>query len=80
VLLISKKNWVCCTLSVLILTEKQLEIRVDANGAFDSDEALHKLNQLAVYKLHSIEQPIAKNQTDRMAALCKSTPIPIAFR
>jgi O-succinylbenzoate synthase len=59
--------------------EKTMEIRVDANGAFDSDEALYKLNQLAGYKLHSIEQPIAKNQTDRMAALCKSTPIPIAL-
>ncbi len=59
--------------------EKTIEIRVDANGAFSSDSALYKLNQLAGYKLHSIEQPIAKNQTDMMAVLCKSTPIPIAL-
>jgi O-succinylbenzoate synthase len=59
--------------------EKTIEIRVDANGAFDSNEALDKLNQLADYKLHSIEQPIAKNNTDRMAELCKSTPFPIAL-
>jgi L-alanine-DL-glutamate epimerase-like enolase superfamily enzyme len=56
-----------------------IEIRVDANGAFDSNEALDKLNQLADYKLHSIEQHISKNNTDRMAELCKSTPFPIAL-
>lgn len=59
--------------------EKTIEIRVDANGAFDSNEALDKLNQLAGFKLHSIEQPIAKNHTDRMAELCKITPLPIAL-
>jgi o-succinylbenzoate synthase len=59
--------------------EKTIEIRVDANGSFNSNEALDKLNQLADYKLHSIEQPIAKNNTDRMAELCKSTPFPIAL-
>jgi len=58
---------------------KQVEIRVDANGAFDANLALDKLNQLAGYKLHSIEQPIQKSNTDRMAELCKITPIPIAL-
>jgi len=57
----------------------EVEIRVDANGAFHSNEALDKLNQLAGFQLHSIEQPIAKNQTDKMAELCKITPIPIAL-
>ena len=56
-----------------------IEIRVDANGAFDEFDALYKLNQLSGYKLHSIEQPIAKNRTDSMAELCKNTPIPIAL-
>lgn len=59
--------------------ENTIEIRVDANGAFSEDLALNKLNQLAGYKLHSIEQPIAKNHTDTMAELCKITPIPIAL-
>jgi O-succinylbenzoate synthase len=58
---------------------EQVEIRVDANGAFDVTTALDKLNQLAGFKLHSIEQPIQKNNTDRMAELCKITPIPIAL-
>lgn len=56
-----------------------IEIRVDANGGFTSEEALSKLNQLSGFKLHSIEQPIQKNQTDRMSELCKMTPIPIAL-
>lgn len=56
-----------------------IEIRVDANGGFTSEEALSKLNQLSGFKLHSIEQPIQKNHTDRMSELCKTTPIPIAL-
>lgn len=58
---------------------KTIEIRVDANGAFSSNEALDKLNQLSEFKLHSIEQPIQKNNTDMMSELCKTTPIPIAL-
>src|SRR6187431_3075643 len=60
-------------------TPEQVEIRVDANGAFDVSLALDKLNQLSGFKLHSIEQPIQKNNTDSMAELCKITPIPIAL-
>ncbi len=58
---------------------EQVEIRVDANGAFDKTLALDKLNQLSGFHLHSIEQPIQKNNTDSMAELCKLTPIPIAL-
>jgi O-succinylbenzoate synthase len=60
-------------------TPEEVEIRVDANGAFNKSEALNKLNQLSGFKLHSIEQPIQKNNTDSMSELCKSTPIPIAL-
>lgn len=60
-------------------TPNQMEIRVDANGAFESSDALYKLNQLAGYHIHSIEQPIAKNHTDTMAVLCKNSPLPIAL-
>ena len=60
-------------------TPEQVEIRVDANGAFNISEALNKLNQLSGFKLHSIEQPIQKNNTDSMSELCKMSPIPIAL-
>ncbi|HCF02883.1 o-succinylbenzoate synthase [Flavobacterium sp.] len=58
---------------------EQVEIRVDANGAFDKNNALDKLIQLSEFKLHSIEQPIAKNNTDRMSELCKTSPFSIAL-
>ena len=58
---------------------KSIEIRLDANGAFAVIDALDKINQLSGYDIHSIEQPIAKNNTDSMSALCKNTPIPIAL-
>ena len=58
---------------------EQVEIRVDANGAFNEFEALDKLIQLSEFKLHSIEQPISKNNTDRMSELCKISPFPIAL-
>ena len=60
-------------------TPEQVEIRVDANGAFDSHLALNKITQLSEFEIHSIEQPIQKNNTDSMADLCKTTPIPIAL-
>ena len=59
--------------------EKSIEIRVDANGAFNKMEALNKLNQLSGFELHSIEQPISVKQYDSMAELCQKTPIPIAL-
>lgn len=59
--------------------EQKIEIRVDANGAFDENEALSKINQIAGFKLHSIEQPIKKNNTDMMSVLCKMSNLPIAL-
>ncbi len=56
-----------------------IEIRVDANGGFSSIEALDKLNQLAGFEIHSIEQPIQKKQHDSMSELCKTSKIPIAL-
>ncbi|UGS24759.1 o-succinylbenzoate synthase [Flavobacterium channae] len=58
---------------------KTIEIRVDANGAFNSEEALSKLNQLNEFQLHSIEQPIKANQVNEMKLLCQQTPFPIAL-
>jgi o-succinylbenzoate synthase len=60
-------------------SENDIEIRVDANGAFSSEEALTKLDKLAKLKIHSIEQPIMAGQVDHMKSLCLNTPIPIAL-
>lgn len=57
----------------------QLELRVDANGAFQPDSCLEKLEQLSKYQIHSIEQPIKAGQWEAMALLCENTPFPIAL-
>jgi len=57
----------------------EVELRVDANGAFSADEALKKLDKLAEYQLHSIEQPIKAGQWGAMSKLCERSPIPIAL-
>jgi len=56
-----------------------IELRVDANGAFTLGEALEKLKQLSEIELHSIEQPIAKGQWAAMAGLCEKSPLAIAL-
>ena len=56
-----------------------IEIRLDANGAFSPQDALHKLNQLSVFNIHSIEQPIRQRQLNAMAELCARSPIPIVL-
>ena len=60
-------------------SSKDLELRVDANGAFSASEALEKLKILSDFDLHSIEQPIKPGQVEDMAKLCEQTPLPIAL-
>lgn len=60
-------------------TKEQIELRVDANGGFTPQEAMKKLEQLATYDIHSIEQPIKQHQWKEMARLCHETPLPIAL-
>ncbi|GAA3577698.1 o-succinylbenzoate synthase [Snuella lapsa] len=60
-------------------SSKEIEIRVDANGAFSASGALEKLKQLSELDLHSIEQPIKQGQVEEMAILCEATPLPIAL-
>ena len=58
---------------------EQIEIRVDANGAFSYEEAPARLRELSQYSLHSIEQPIRQGQWQEMGRLCQDTPLPIAL-
>ncbi len=48
-----------------------IEIRVDANGAFNSYNVLEVLAKLKVLGVHSIEQPIMPGQSDLMSSICK---------
>lgn len=60
-------------------SSNDLEIRVDANGAFSVDEAAIKLQSLAAFDLHSIEQPIRAGQWEAMHDLCAQKILPIAL-
>ena len=55
-----------------------ITLRLDANGAFKIEDVLFRLEQLARFNIHSIEQPI-KPGLDAMEELCRKSPIPIAF-
>ena len=57
----------------------EVELRLDANGAFPYEEALYKLELLSQYNIHSIEQPIRQGQWAYMAELCRESPLPIAL-
>ena len=57
----------------------EVELRLDANGAFPYEEALYKLELLSQYAIHSIEQPIRQGQWAYMAELCRESPLPIAL-
>jgi O-succinylbenzoate synthase len=57
---------------------EDITLRLDANGAFKLDDVMYKLNALAQFKIHSIEQPIKPGLTE-MEELCRKTPIPIAL-
>jgi len=56
-----------------------IELRVDANGAFHFKKALENLKRLSEFDLHSIEQPIKSGQIDQMAELCEMSPLAIAL-
>ncbi|MEM7028174.1 MAG: o-succinylbenzoate synthase [Chloroflexota bacterium] len=60
-------------------TADEVEIRLDANGAFSADNALKMLETLAQYKIFVLEQPIKPGQWGVMADLCRNSPIPIAL-
>lgn len=60
-------------------SSSEVELRVDANGAFSPSDVLEKLKRLSDFQLHSIEQPIKQGQLQEMARLCEETPLPIAL-
>ncbi|RNI25010.1 o-succinylbenzoate synthase [Rufibacter latericius] len=62
-----------------VASPQELELRLDANGAFSPYDAEEKLRQLAMFDIHSLEQPIKAGQVEEMQLLCEVSPIPIAL-
>jgi O-succinylbenzoate synthase len=60
-------------------SEHDLELRLDANGAFTALNALDRLDAFSSFRIHSIEQPLRAGQHETMARLVEKTPIAIAL-
>lgn len=58
---------------------EKVELRLDVNGAFSPKEALHRIERLATYDIHSIEQPVRAGQIEAIKEICKYSPIPVAL-
>lgn len=56
-----------------------LEIRVDANGAFNLPTARKVMRTLSQLRIHSIEQPIGVGHKEDLATLCQAPEIPVAL-
>ena len=62
-----------------MIDRDDLDIRVDANGAFELQDVMPALKALAELGVRSIEQPIKPGQWEAMAQLAKNSPVPIAL-
>ncbi len=59
--------------------EEVIELRVDANGAFDLKTAYKVMESLQEIGVHSIEQPLPVQSINDLATLCADAPIPVAL-
>jgi o-succinylbenzoate synthase len=57
----------------------ELQLRVDANGAFSSDEALAVMEDLQAFDLHSVEQPCPASDREGLARVAAQGAIPTAL-
>lgn len=56
-----------------------VEIRLDANGAFDQETALEILHDFSKFDIHSVEQPIKAGQAEAMADIVAKSATDIAL-
>ncbi len=60
-------------------SKDEIQLRVDANGAFGRKDVFHKLEQLATLDIHSVEQPVKPGQPELMKELCEARLVDIAL-
>jgi o-succinylbenzoate synthase len=58
--------------------KEKITLRLDANGAFNVENVMQRLETLSQFGIHSIEQPL-KAGLSRTKDLCMESPIPIAL-
>lgn len=56
-----------------------VEVRLDANGAFKPAEALDRLDSLGEFDIAFVEQPVRPGQWGVLADLCRHSPVPVAL-
>jgi L-alanine-DL-glutamate epimerase-like enolase superfamily enzyme len=69
----------CWVLDKIRSMNDQVELRLDANGAFTKEDVWQKLELLSQYNIHSIEQPIQPKQYELMHQLSLHSKIPIVL-
>jgi len=52
-------------------------IRVDANEAWTPKEAVERIEDLAMYDLEFVEQPVAGDDLEGLGYVCRSVPLPV---
>lgn len=57
----------------------EIELRVDANGAFGRKDVFQKLERLSALDIHSIEQPVKPGQAELMREVCEAGLVDIAL-
>lgn len=58
---------------------ESLELRVDANGAFDVEDALRVGETLSELKVHSIEQPVHPSNRAGLSKVAANMAVPVAL-
>lgn len=58
---------------------KDAVIRLDANGAFEEEEAMYKLERLSAFGIHSVEQPVRAGNYGAMRRIAANAPVAVAL-
>ena len=77
-----EKECACLEAIRSVAPADNITLRLDANGGLDDADpavTLQKLERLARFDIHSVEQPIRPGQWKKMQLICQGSPIPIAL-
>ncbi len=66
-------------LSYIREKDASIEIRLDANGAYNEDTVWRYLEEFDQYNIHSIEQPVHQSNEGLLREVCEKSPIPVAL-
>ena len=56
---------------------KEVDLRVDANGAWSAAEAIARIREMAPFRLSAVEQPVAKDNVEGLRQVQEGVELPI---